>query len=97
MSQYKHKEKIGYEKFLDDFLKSEISYESIEKQNWRFDNKNILWDAGDKFHGAISALEFIINKFFKPLGIKLNGTVVGANDSTVTGYVYDVKDNVILM
>jgi len=49
MSQYKHKEKIGYEKFLDDFLKSEISYESIEKQNWRFDNKNILWDAGDKF------------------------------------------------
>lgn len=77
---------IGYEKFLEDFLKSEISYASIEKQNWRFDNKNILWDAGDKFQRAISAREFIINKFFKPLGIKLNGTVVGVNDSTVTGY-----------
>ena len=66
-------------------------------QNWVFNDDNVLVDECEKFHGAIGMLHYFINTFFEPRGVKLNGTVVGANDSNVVAYVYNVKDNVITM
>jgi hypothetical protein len=93
-----HKDGEGGLKSLDIFLeKGEMWPLFIEHNNWAFNENNTLFDWCEKFHGAISVLEFFIERFFKPQSILLNGTIIGINTDLPMGYVYNVRDNVISM
>jgi hypothetical protein len=89
-----HKDGAGGVKSLDIFLEKECS-SCIDYHNWMFDENNTLWDCCEKFHGAISVLEFFIERFFKPHSVLLNGTIMAVNTECPMGYVYHIKDNVI--
>ena len=89
-----HKDGGGGVKSLDIFLEKEW-LSSIDYHNWEFDENNTLRDCCEKFHGAISVLEFFIERFFKPRSALLNGTIMAINTEFPMGYVYHIKDNVI--
>ena len=42
---------------------------------WTVVNGELTWDGGEKFYAYILWLEYMINNFFQPWGIKLNGEV----------------------
>jgi hypothetical protein len=90
------------EDILDYFLSQERELSPlsiiVRDNNWRFssDSGN-LYDAFEKFHGSISMLHYFIDTYFEPLGIKLNGTVVGVNTSRAIAFVYRVQDNIITL
>jgi hypothetical protein len=93
-SEILYKGVVGGVSSLDLFLKKGHNwYPLIEHNNWLFKN-NILWDSCEKFHGAISVLEFFIKRFFKN-NFLLNGTIMAVNSEFQIAYVYNVKDNVI--
>lgn len=35
----------------------------------------LVWDGGEKFYNYVEWLKYLINHFFEPWGIKLNGTI----------------------
>lgn len=39
------------------------------------DGWGLVWDGGEKFYNYVEWLEHLINKFFIPWGVKLNGEV----------------------
>jgi hypothetical protein len=59
------------------------------------DGKAIEWDGGEKFYHYIEWLKYMINHFFQPWGIKLNGEVTweGENSSDMGKII--VKDNIV--
>ncbi len=42
---------------------------------WTVDSDTLFWDGGEKFYYYIEWLEYMINKFFIPWGITLNGEI----------------------
>lgn len=81
---------------LNDVSEAPIKYAAYVN-NWQISEEGILEDACEKFHGAISMLQYFIDTFFEPEGIKLSGTIVGVNTERPILYVYHVKDNVITL
>jgi hypothetical protein len=73
-----------------------IVSETVYYDSWEIDvDSGLLYDACEKFHGALRVLHYRIETFFEPRGIKLNGTIVGVNDEHPMCYVYNVINNVI--
>jgi hypothetical protein len=64
--------------------------------NWRaYKKTGQLYDNCEKFHGSMEVLDYMIQKFFKPNGINLNGIVIGINDEYPHIFIYNVTDNEI--
>jgi len=61
----------------------------------RPDGEGIQWDGGEKFYEYVNWLQFLIDEFFKPWGIMLDGSVeYRGQDWDDTGYII-VTDNII--
>ena len=59
------------------------------------DGKLLQWDGGEKFYNYVEWLKYLINHFFEPWGIKLNGTIEWeGEDHSDTGRII-VTDNVV--
>lgn len=85
---------------LDRYLRGELSepFERINVfgNNWRaHEVVGQLYDNCEKFHGAVRILDYMIQDFFEPNGIMLNGFVVGVNMEYNHLYIYNVIDNKI--
>lgn len=80
---------------MEPFNKNIGQKQALEQNNWIFNEEGLLIDCSEKFHGAITALDWCIEKFFAPRGVMLNGIVVGVNTEYAMLYIYRVKDNVI--
>lgn len=91
---------VGVELF-DKFVASQDKWgctlDSQFSTNWRFDSKGVLYDCCEKFHGAVSALDYYIQTYFAPRGIMLNGSVIGVNTEMPVCYVYHVHNNRIVL
>lgn len=61
------------------------------------DGTGIEWDGGEKFYNYTAWLEYLIDNFFRPNGIMLNGTVtfVGEEDGDVGSIT--VEDNKVTL
>jgi hypothetical protein len=64
---------------------------------WVVDDSGVLSTDKEKFHGAVKSLYYLIDTWFKPRGITLNGTVMGFNREFPHCYCYKVVDNVIML
>lgn len=63
---------------------------------WRPDDYDSLaWDGGEKFYNYVEWLEYLIEHFFKPWGIKVNGIVRWQGEDLGDVGVISVKDNVV--
>jgi hypothetical protein len=92
-----HKYGTAGVKSLDLFLENGHNWSPcINHNNWVFNNNNILCDSYEKFYGAITVLDFFIERFFKN-NFLLNGTIMAINTESPMAYVYNVKDNVITL
>ena len=49
----------------------------------------------DHAYGAVSMISYMIDAFFTPRGIRLNGTIVGVNRVDSMVYIYTVHESVI--
>ena len=59
------------------------------------DGTALLWDGSEKFYAYVDWLEWLIETFFEPRDIKLNGEIIWyGEDPTDTGKLV-VKDNVL--
>ncbi len=63
------------------------------------DGRGLEWDGGEKFYNYVQWLEYLINKFFIPWGIKLNGEIEWEGEESgdlgkiiVTNNVVEVKE-----
>lgn len=60
------------------------------------ENKMYLqWDGGEKFYSYIEWLKYLINKFFQPWGIMLNGEIEWFGEENTDMGKIIVKDNVV--
>lgn len=59
------------------------------------DGKELRWDGGEKFYGYIEWLKWLIEKFFAPRGILLNGQVEWEGEENDDMGQMIVKDNVL--
>lgn len=89
-------------KTFEDWLSGKLSSneEPLKSysNNWEaHEASGILFDNGEKFHGSVRVLDYMIKDFFNTYNIKLNGTVVGVNTEYNHLFVYEVVDNVITL
>ena len=60
------------------------------------EGKQILeWDGGEKFYNYVEWLKYLINHFFEPWGVKLNGEINWRGEETGDMGIIVVKDNVV--
>lgn len=59
------------------------------------DRKTVIWDEGEKFYYYVAWLEFLIEHFFAPWGIMLNGIVRWDGDEAGDIGKIRVQDNVV--
>lgn len=59
------------------------------------DGKSIEWDGGEKFYDYAEWLERLIEKFFKPWGVTLGGSVDWIGEDKMDQGVIYIKDNVV--
>ena len=60
------------------------------------ENGEILqWDGGEKFYNYIEWLKYLIDRFFKPWGVKLNGEIEWKGEDTDDIGKIVVKDNMV--
>lgn len=55
----------------------------------------LKWDEGEKFYNYIEWLKYLINKFFQPWGITLNGEIKWEGEESEDKGIIVVKDNVV--
>ena len=67
------------------------------------DGTQLEWDGNEKFYGYVEWLKYLINHFFEPWGIKLNGEVEWTGEDrndigkiVVTNNVVEVKEGKII-
>ena len=53
------------------------------------------WDGNEKFYGYIEWLEWLIDNFFEPKGIKLNGEIFWYGENPHDIGILVVKDNIL--
>ena len=62
------------------------------------DDNELVWDEGEKFYNYIEWLEYMIEKFFKPLGYILNGEIDWDGESSDdTGRIVVSNNEVLVM
>lgn len=59
------------------------------------DGTALQWDGGEKFYGYINWLKWLIDEFFKPRGIILNGEVLWHGEDFKDIGKIIVKDNIL--
>jgi len=60
------------------------------------EGKQILeWDGREKFYNYVEWLKYLINHFFEPWGVKLNGEINWSGEETGDIGIIVVKDNVV--
>lgn len=57
--------------------------------------QHLLWDGGEKFYNYVHWLKYLIDNFFKPWGITLNGSVTWSGEDDEDIGKITVKDNEI--
>lgn len=55
----------------------------------------IEWDGGEKFYNYVEWIEYLIQHFFEPWGVKLNGEVEWSGEESDDLGLISVKDNVV--
>jgi hypothetical protein len=55
----------------------------------------LAWDGNEKFYNYIEWLEYLIQHFFEPWGIKLNGGITWVGEDTSDTGMIKVTDNVV--
>ena len=89
--------KKAIQKFKNKHSKEPSYFHDIVHFNWRCcDSDGYLYDYSEKFHNAITLLEYCIRNFFAPRNILLNGDVTGINTEFFNAYSYSVCDNKII-
>lgn len=58
-------------------------------------NKHLEWDGGEKFYYYTEWLQYLINKFFTPWGVKLTGEVIWQGESAGDVGKIVVVDNMV--
>lgn len=56
---------------------------------------SLEWDGGEKFYKYVSWLEYLIEHFFTPWGVKLNGQIRWQGESPDDRGVIHVRDSVV--
>lgn len=59
------------------------------------DGMTLLWDGGEKFYNYIEWLEYLIDRFFNPWGVILNGEIEWVGEDSGDRGKIVVKDNVV--
>lgn len=59
------------------------------------DEQVLQWDGGEKFYSYIEWLKYLINHFFEPWGVKLNGVIDWYGEDRSDMGRITVKDNVV--
>lgn len=57
------------------------------------DGTEFLWDGGEKFYSYIKWLEYLIENFFNPWGVKLNGKIVWQGEEIGDVGTIEVEDS----
>ena len=88
----------GQQKELEDVVSQEnveFRGESLRYCQWipNEEGTALEWDYGEKFYQYIEWLEYLVEAFFKPEGVKLNGTVQWQGEETGDVGKIVVKNN----
>ena len=59
------------------------------------DGTELEWDTGEKFYDYIEWLQYLIENFLTPWGIKVNGTVIWSGEDLDDVGAIEVKDSVV--
>lgn len=59
------------------------------------DEQVLVWDGGEKFYSYVEWLKYLINHFFEPWGVKLNGQIDWYGEDRSDMGRITVKDNVV--
>jgi hypothetical protein len=59
------------------------------------DGEKLCWDGGEKFYDYVDWLRFLIDRFFEPWGVKLNGEIEWAGEDSDDKGKIRVKNNVV--
>lgn len=57
----------------------------------------LVWDGGEKFYNYIEWLKYLINKFFQPWGVMLNGDIEWTGEDSSDFGLISVRDNVVMI
>lgn len=68
----------------------------FDEQNWRVNSDGTLYDCSEKFYYSLTFLQYFIDTYFEPKGIKLNGKIAGVNTEHPNGFVFEITDNKIV-
>ena len=100
--KFKLSRKLTDEEFTILINFSNASHNHIDHPNNRcswapsLDGKNFEWNGVEKFYNAIEWLEFVIDKFFEPWDILLNGDVKWKGEDENDKGIISIKDSIIL-
>lgn len=59
------------------------------------DGREIVWDGGEKFYNYVEWIDYLIENFLEPWGIKVNGEVEWQGEERDDRGLIVVKDNVV--
>lgn len=62
---------------------------------WIIEYNELLWDGGEKFYNYTEWLEYLIQEFFEPWGVKLNGEIYWYGEESDNLGKIIVTDNVV--
>lgn len=60
---------------------------------WTFSDNTMYWNGGEKFYNYVEWLQYLIDHFFGPWGIKLNGAVQWEGEDPTDLGVISVRNN----
>jgi len=59
------------------------------------EGEKLCWDGGEKFYDYVEWLRYLIDRFFEPWGVKLNGTIEWSGEDSNDKGKIRVKNNVV--
>lgn len=93
---------LGSCDFLDDYFDpSVLDYNRHPKSqpglwcHWVIENRELVWDGGEKFYDYVEWLKYLIERFFAPNGYVLNGSVEFDGEDASDHGVIKVSDNAV--
>lgn len=97
VDEFNDLKRLAEDEFDSDFYKKFADKKPNSYLQWypTDDGKGLEWDGGEKFYNYIEWLEWLVEKFFKPKGIKCNGIINWQGEEIGDLGKITVTDNVV--